>query len=87
MTKTQLQEIFKNPYNTQTWQQTLNEVFGATELLRRPESLDNGTNERVEGFELGAINSPDGYLIGLFEFEIKKKHNLAMNRVGLPHTR
>lgn len=83
MDKLQLQNIFKSSYNTQTWQQVLHTIFGATELRREPKSLDNEGNENVEGFELGRIVTPDHYEIGLYEFEIKAKHKLAMNRVGL----
>lgn len=83
MEKHQLQEIFKNSYNTNAWYQILINVFGATELRREPKSLENEGNENVEGFELGRIIMPDHYEIGLYEFEIKAKHNLAMNRVGL----
>ena len=72
MDKLQLQNIFKSSYNTQTWQQVLHTIFGATELRREPKSLDNEGNENVEGFELGRIVTPDHYEIGLYEFEYLK---------------
>lgn len=83
MEKQLLQNIFKNPYKTTTWQQVLQDLFKATELRREPKSLENEGNENVEGFELGRIVTSDGYEIGLYEFEIKAKHNIKMNRVGL----
>ncbi|MCD7972904.1 MAG: BREX-1 system adenine-specific DNA-methyltransferase PglX [Candidatus Azobacteroides sp.] len=83
MDKQQLQNIFKNPYSTTNWQQVLQDLFKATELRREPKSLENEGNENVEGFELGRIVTSDGYEIGLYEFEIKSRHNIKMNRVGL----
>ena len=83
MDKLQLQNIFKNSYNTNTWQQVLRDLFGVTELRNEPKSLENDGNENVEGFELGRIVTSDHYEIGLYEFEIKAKHKLKMNRVGL----
>lgn len=83
MNKEQLQDIFRQPYNAQTWQELLINLFGASEIRQTPSTLTSDSNEKVEGFELGRLNTSDHYEIGLFAFEIKQGHNLQLNRVGL----
>lgn len=83
MTREQLQNIFRQAYNPQTWQELLVTLFGATEVRQTPSQLTSDTNEKVEGFELGRLYTSDRYEIGLFAFEIKKGKSLKLNRVGL----
>ena len=83
MIKEQLQKIFRQPYNAQTWQELLINLFGASEIRQDPSFLTSDSNEKVEGFELGRLHTADRYEIGLFAFEIKQGHNLQLNRVGL----
>ena len=83
MTREQLQDIFRQPYNAQTWQELLINLFGASEIRQTPSTLTSDSNEKVEGFELGRLYTADRYDIGLFAFEIKQGHNVQLNRVGL----
>lgn len=83
MNKEQLQDIFRQPYNAQTWQELLINLFGASEIRQTPSELTSDSNEKVEGFELGRLYTADRYEIGLFAFEIKQGHNVQLNRVGL----
>lgn len=83
MNKEQLQDIFRQPYNAGAWQELLINLFGASEIRQTPSTLTSDSNEKVEGFELGRLNTADHYEIGLFAFEIKQGHNLQLNRVGL----
>lgn len=81
--KEQLQNILRQPYNVQTWQELLINLFGASEIRQKPSFLTSDSNEKVDGFELGRLYTADRYEIGLFAFEIKQGHNLQLNRVGL----
>lgn len=83
MIREQLQNIFRQPYNTQSWQVLLINLFGASEIRQTPSQLKSDTNEKVDGFQLGSIHTSDHYEIGLFAFEIKGGMNLQLNRVGL----
>lgn len=83
MNREQLQDIFRQPYNAQTWQGLLINLFGASEIRRIPSTLTSDSNEKVEGFQLGTLTTTDRYEIGLFAFEIKGGMNLKLNRVGL----
>ncbi len=86
MEKKRLKEIFSKPYNAEDWQQVLIDVFGANILRKEHEPLTNG-NDNVEGFELGVLTTKESdgrrYEIGLYEYEIKQKHRIELNRVGL----
>lgn len=85
MNKEQLQHIFKQSFFFETWQNLLINLFGATELYKEPKptTLDSDTNEKVQGYQLGVLNTTDRYTIGLFAFEIKGNTNIKLNRVGL----
>lgn len=83
MNREQLQDIFRQPYNAQMWQELLINLFGASEIRQTPSTLTSDSNEKVEGFELGRLYTGDRYEIGLFAFEIKHGHNVQLNRVGL----
>lgn len=83
MIREQLQNIFRQPYNAQSWQELLINLFGASEIRQTPSQLKSDSNEKVDGFQLGSIHTSDRYEIGLFAFEIKGGMNLQLNRVGL----
>lgn len=85
MNKEQLQNIFRQSFSYKTWQGLLINLFGATELYKEPQptTLDSDTNEKVQGYQLGVLNTIDHYSIGLFAFEIKGNTNIKLNRVGL----
>lgn len=83
MTKDQLRHIFQSPFDSDNWQRMLLEIFGANRIRIVPQELDSDGNQKVQGYELGKILTPDGYTIGLYEFEIKFGHRIEMNRVGL----
>ena len=83
MNKEQLQDIFKQPFSPKTWLSVLINLFGATELNKKPVTLDSDTNDKVQGYQLGVLNTTDRYSIGLFSFEIKGNTNIKLNRVGL----
>ena len=79
-TDTQLRNIFQSPFNSDEWQNLLQDFFGATELRRIPEELD--TLDIGQGYYLGCIDTPDSYRIGLFRYEIARG-SVANKRVGL----
>ena len=79
--KDNLRQIFQQPFNANEWQQMLRHYFQATELRAEPERID-GTPEDSQGFYLGAIDTTDSYLIGLFYYQIQHG-NVARKRVGL----
>lgn len=85
MNKEQLQDIFRQPYNAGAWQELLINLFGASEIYKEPKSisLTSEINEKVDGFRVGTLTTPNRHEIGLFAFEIKGGMNLKLNRVGL----
>ena len=83
MNKEQLQNIFKQSFSYETWQSVLINLFGATKLYKKPTMLDSDSNEKVQGYQLGLLNTTDRYSIGLFCFEINGNTNIKLNRVGL----
>ncbi len=83
MNANQLQEIFKQPFTLEVWQTILIKIFGASDLYKKPASLESDTNGKVDGFLLGELATQDKYKIGLFAFEIKEGTNIKLNRVGL----
>ncbi len=99
MDKQQLQELFRKRFDHNAWQQVLTDVFGVTEIRHEPRQLENESNDKVDGYEVGWLDTKDGHHIGIYEFEIKSRkdghhigiyefeikssHNIQMNRVGL----
>jgi hypothetical protein len=83
MNKSQLQELFRKPFDHGTWQQVLIYVFGVTDIRHEPRQLENESNDKVDGYEVGWLDTKDGHHIGIYEFEIKSGHKIEMNRVGL----
>lgn len=69
-TDTQLRNIFQSPFNSNEWQDLLQNFFGAAELRHTPEKLD--TPDIGQGYYLGCIDTPDSYRIGLFRYEIPR---------------
>lgn len=78
-----LQGIFCQPYNASVWQELMIALFNPGEVRLKQSRLESNTNDEIEGHELGRIHTPDLYEIGLFAFEIKNKHKIPFNRVGL----
>ena len=63
------------------WQQMLQHYFHAKDLRKEPEPI-KGTTEYEKGYYLGALDTSDGYRIGLFYYQIQRG-NVARKRVGL----
>ena len=80
-TKKQLTTLFQSPFNTNDWQTFLQEFFLAKELLVTPEHITDG-NAKEEGYYLGALDTEDGFRIGLFRYQIHRG-SVANKRVGL----
>lgn len=79
----ELQKILQKGYNRNVWTGVLKSVFCVKDMQVTPKSLGYINNENVEGVELGRLSTSDGYEIGIYEFEIKKKYRIDMNLVGL----
>ncbi len=83
MTRQELQDIFRQGFNNETWQQLLISLFGATEVRSTPAELEGDNNKYLKGMQLGEIRTSDRYTIGLFAFEVGDETRIEMNRVGL----
>ena len=79
--KTTLKEIFKSPFSAETWQELLISFFHANRLRVNPQPISD-PEEKVQGFFLGSIDTPDGYSIGLFRYDVLDGR-VTNRRVGL----
>lgn len=80
----QLQNIFEQSYSREIWTEVLREVFGANNLYITPQRLDIGNNPwDSEGFELGNLETEEGYLVGIYQVDINEKVQIERNKVGL----
>ena len=79
--KDNLRQIFQQPFSMSEWQQMLQHYFHAKDLRKEPEPI-KGTTEYEKGYYLGALDTSDGYRIGLFYYQIQRG-NVARKRVGL----
>ena len=81
-----LHEIFAAPFNASRWTDMLGELFGVrhdpnAQLFVRPHAL-KPTASGDQGFHLGSFTTSDGYLIGLFRYEISSG-SVLRRKVGL----
>ncbi|MFR9510766.1 MAG: TaqI-like C-terminal specificity domain-containing protein [Rikenellaceae bacterium] len=83
MTRETLQNIFRNPYSLEVWQNLLINLFGASEIRKTPAEIESDKHDKVSGYLLGELNTSDHYRIGLFAFEVGANTKIEMNRVGL----
>ncbi|MFR9542342.1 MAG: TaqI-like C-terminal specificity domain-containing protein [Rikenellaceae bacterium] len=83
MTRETLQNIFRNPYSLEVWQNLLINLFGASEIRKTPAEIESDKQDKVSGYLLGELNTSDHYRIGLFAFEVGANTKIEMNRVGL----
>ncbi|MFR9530822.1 MAG: Eco57I restriction-modification methylase domain-containing protein [Rikenellaceae bacterium] len=83
MTRETLQNIFRNPYSLEIWQNLLINLFGASEIRRTPAEIESDKQDKVSGYLLGELNTSDHYRVGLFAFEVGANTKIEMNRVGL----
>lgn len=79
--KTTLKEIFKSPFSAETWQELLIKFFHANRLRVTPQPISD-PEEKLQGFFLGSIDTPDGYSIGLFRYDVSEG-SVTNRRVGL----
>ena len=79
--KTSLKGIFKSPFSAETWQELLINLFHANRLRISPQQISD-PEEKFQGFFLGSIDTPDGYSIGLFRFDVSDG-SVVNRRVGL----
>ncbi len=79
--KTSLKEIFKSPFSAETWQELLINLFHANRLRVSPQQISD-SEEKLQGFFLGSIDTPDGYSIGLFRYDVTDG-SVTNRRVGL----
>ena len=79
--KTTLKEIFKSSFSSETWQELLINLFHANHLRITPQSISD-PDEKLQGFFLGSIDTPDGYSIGLFRYDVLDG-SVTNRRVGL----
>lgn len=83
MTKQDLQNIFRQSYKLEVWQDVLIKLFGARDIRRIPAELESDNCDKIQGYQLGELNTSDNYSIGLFAFEIKDSTKIGLNKVGL----
>ena len=79
--KATLKEIFKSPFSAETWQELLINLFHANRLRVSPQPISD-PEENLQGFFLGTIDTPDGYSIGLFRYDVLNG-SVTNRRVGL----
>ena len=79
--KTTLKELFKSPFSAETWQELLISFFHANRLRVNPQPISD-PEEKLQGFFLGSIDTPDGYSIGLFRYDVLDGR-VTNRRVGL----
>jgi len=79
-TKENLQKIFQEKYNADTWQNMLVNLLQARELRNTPELLDT-TTDKEQGYYLGKLQTEDA-LMGFFYYKITKG-SVLHRRVGL----
>ena len=79
--KTTLKELFKSPFSAETWQELLISFFHANRLRVNPQPISD-PEEMLQGFFLGSIDTPDGYSIGLFRYDVLDGR-VTNRRVGL----
>lgn len=79
--KTTLKEIFKSPFSAETWQELLINFFHANRLRVNPQPISD-PEEKLQGYFLGSIDTPDGYSIGLFRYDVLDG-SVTNRRVGL----
>ena len=79
--KTALKEIFKSSFSTETWQELLINLFHANRLRVTPQPISD-PEDNLQGFFLGSIDTPDGYSIGLFRYDVTDG-SVTNRRVGL----
>lgn len=76
-----LRSIFQDGFSTRNWQNILADIFHADEIKVTPESIPSSESD-TQGFYLGAMNTQDGYRIGLFLYEVSSC-SVANRKVGL----
>ena len=79
--KATLKEIFKSPFSAETWQELLINLFHANRLRVSPQPISE-PEEKLQGLFLGTIDTPDGYSIGLFQYDVLNG-SVTNRRVGL----
>ncbi len=84
MKKETLQDIFSSAYNRDQWRDVLNQVFGATSLLKEPKRIHINKNKIADSaFELGSFETSDYRIIGLYEIHLNENPQIERNRIGL----
>ncbi|TFG37094.1 MAG: hypothetical protein E4H46_02410, partial [Desulfobacterales bacterium] len=83
MTRGQLRELLQLPYDRQTWQNILQDVFRNVSILASPHEIPCD-REDVESFmELGNVRLEDGKHLSVFEIKVGGRINILRNRVEL----
>jgi len=83
MNRDQLRELLQQPYDRQTWQGILRDMFRNVSILASPYAIPCG-HEDVESFmEIGSIRLDDGKHLSVFEIKVGEGINLLRNRVEL----
>ena len=84
--KATLNTLFGKPFDPSCWTGFLAEFFGVrhdpeAQLFKTPRRLEASTAEE-DGFLLGSFTTSDGYLVGLFRYDITA-HSVLRRKVGL----
>ena len=79
--KATLKEIFKSQFSAEAWNEMLKNLFHANRLRVFPQPISD-PGEKLQGFFLGSFDTPDGYSIGLFKYDVLDG-SVINRRVGL----
>ena len=91
MKRARLQEILGQEFDQAVWLDVVRSVFGATHgLLAQPKDITGQlkgarTDVATAAHELGSFTTSDGYVVGLYQVEVKPNVWLERNKVGLRH--
>jgi adenine-specific DNA-methyltransferase len=80
-----LKSVFENAYDQKEWLTLLRDVFGAKNLLIKPQLVDTTDRKDWEAraFELGHFETIEGHKVGIYEVQVNQKVKLDRNKIGL----
>lgn len=84
MDKNALKQIFSEPFNQDSWQIVLRQVFGAHRLYNEPSPIPISNRDKADAaYEIGSFTTEDERIVGLYLVEVKSHIWLERNKVGL----
>jgi len=84
MDKKDFQTILSNPFNLDDWRKLSSTVFNAKHFFAEPVQISLPTNNKAtSAFELGAFNTSDDRIVGLYLVKLQPNVWIERNKVGL----